>query len=171
VICLGTNELSNSRSIPPTHLPPNKAAPSNYHLDNLVLFDIYKEPPLFLIPESFSCYNVLGHSSAFLLFSCFPSPDNHQMAIIPITYTHTWTFSNPHYALPLFHSRTNFTRITFSPTKYGALAPSSPLSHFRVFCRSEVILGYPFAPTYSVGSEFLKLRLKNSTVIIRKKKL
>ncbi|BAT74470.1 hypothetical protein VIGAN_01214400 [Vigna angularis var. angularis] len=60
------------------------------------------------------------------------------MAIVPITYSHTWTFSNPHYALPLFHSRTNFTRIKFSPTKYGdGLAPSSPLSHFRVFCRSE----------------------------------
>ncbi|WVZ24314.1 hypothetical protein V8G54_002858 [Vigna mungo] len=61
-----------------------------------------------------------------------------KMAIVPITYSHTWTFSNPHYAFPLFHSCTNFTRIKFSPTKYGdGLSPSSPLSHFRVFCRSE----------------------------------
>ncbi|KAL9325207.1 hypothetical protein ACSQ67_005852 [Phaseolus vulgaris] len=60
------------------------------------------------------------------------------MAVIPFTYSRTRTFSNPHYALPLFNSCTNFTRITFSPTNYGAaLAPSSPLSHFRVFCRSE----------------------------------
>ncbi|CAJ1938714.1 unnamed protein product [Sphenostylis stenocarpa] len=60
------------------------------------------------------------------------------MAITAITYNHTWTFSHPHNALPLFLSHSNFTRITFSHRKYGAAsAPSSPLSHFRVFCRSE----------------------------------
>ncbi|KAG5040917.1 hypothetical protein JHK82_013026 [Glycine max] len=61
------------------------------------------------------------------------------MATIPITYNHAWTFSHPHHALSRFLSPCNFSRITFSRRKYGVggPAPSSPLSHFRVFCQSK----------------------------------
>ncbi|XP_027339955.1 probable acyl-activating enzyme 16, chloroplastic isoform X2 [Abrus precatorius] len=72
------------------------------------------------------CYATLHHFCGSLCFV------NHQMTTIPTTYNH------PQHALPLFFTRCKFSRITFSRTKHGATpAPSSPLSHFRVFCQSK----------------------------------